>query len=332
MKRPELKIMIVGRNGQVAWELREALASLGSVSCVGRPEFDLTDTEGLRNGVRELRPDVLVNAAAYTAVDQAESEPTAAMKANAEAPAVLAEEAKELGALFVSYSSDYVFDGEKKSPYTECDVPNPINVYGATKLAGDRAVEAVGGAYLIFRTSWVYGSRGKNFLNTIMKLAAEREELRIVDDQIGAPTWSREIARATTEVIKQLTAETPMHGSERVSEVLGARRGIYNMTANGSVSWFGFATAIVEELSKKRKRQGGLAKVVPIPASQYPTLARRPQNSKLSNDKLKTVFGVSLPCWQESTVNVVGELCRLSTAVEPSSSASPTGTTPAAGA
>jgi dTDP-4-dehydrorhamnose reductase len=308
MKRPELKIMIVGRNGQVAWELRESLASLGPVSCVGRPEFDLTDTEGLRKGVRALRPDVLVNAAAYTAVDQAESEPTAAMKANAEAPAVLAEEAKELGALFVSYSSDYVFDGEKKSPYTESDVPTPINVYGATKLAGDRAVEAVGGAYLIFRTSWVYGSRGKNFLNTIMKLAAEREELKIVDDQIGAPTWSREIARATAEVIKHLATETSTPGSGSVSEVLGARRGIYNMTADGSVSWCGFATAIVEELSKQRTRQSGLARVMPIAASQYPKPARRPQNSRLSNEKLRQTFGVALPSWRESVAGVMGEM------------------------
>jgi dTDP-4-dehydrorhamnose reductase len=308
MKLPELKIVIVGRSGQVAWELRRALASLGLVSCVGRPEFDLADLDSVRAGLRQVQPDVIVNAAAYTAVDQAESEPEVTMQVNADAPRVLAEEAKRLCALFITYSSDYVFDGAKAGPYTESDLPNPLSVYGASKLAGDRAVESVGGAHLIFRTSWVYGSRGKNFLNTILKLAAERGELKLVDDQVGAPTWSREIARATAEIIAHLAGETSLPGSGRMADVLGERRGIYNMTAGGSVSWCGFATAIVEELSKQRTRQSGLARVVPIPASQYPTPARRPQNSRLSNEKLRQTFGVALPSWRESLACVMGEM------------------------
>jgi dTDP-4-dehydrorhamnose reductase len=305
MNRPELKIVIVGQNGQVAWELRQELAALGSVICVGRPEFDLTDAQSVRTGVQRLRPDVLINAAAYTAVDQAESEPDVAMKANAEAPRVLAEEAKRLGALFITYSSDYVFDGEKPSPYVESDTANPLNAYGASKLAGDRAVEAVGGASLIFRTSWVYGLRGKNFLNTIMKLAAEREELKIVDDQIGAPTWSREIARATGQVIAVLAAE---RAGGRLAHALGERRGIYNMTAGESVSWYGFASAIVEETARHRESQSAVARIVPIPASQYPTPARRPRNSRLSNEKIRQAFGVALPSWRNSLISVMEEL------------------------
>jgi len=308
MSGPELKIVIVGRNGQLAWELRQVLASLGSVRCVGRPELDLTDLNSVRTGIGRLRPGVLVNAAAYTAVDQAESEPEAAMKANAEAPRVLAEEAKKLGALFITYSSDYVFDGGKATPYLESDAPNPLNEYGASKLAGDHAVEAVGGAYLIFRTSWVYGLRGKNFLNTILKLASEREELRVVDDQFGAPTWSREVARATRQIIEHLAAETSLPVGGPLAETLGARCGIYNMTAGGSVSWHGFATAIVEEAGKRRMSQGRLARIVPIPANQYPTPARRPQNSRLSNEKLLRMFGVSLPSWRESLACVMRDI------------------------
>jgi dTDP-4-dehydrorhamnose reductase len=308
MKRPDLKIGIVGRNGQVAWELREVLASLGSISCVGRPELDLNDLDSVRAGVRRLHPDVLVNAAAYTAVDQAESEPDVAMKANVEAPRVLAEEAKRVGALLINYSSDYVFDGEKTDPYLEADEPNPLNVYGGTKLAGDRAVEVVDGAYLILRTSWIYGLRGKNFLNTILKLAAEREELGIVDDQVGAPTWSRDIARATGQIIAHLAAEPDLPGRESLAEKLGDRRGIYNMTAGESVSWYGFATAIVEEAEKRRSSQHRLARIVPILTSQYPLPARRPKNSRLANEKLQQTFGVSLPSWRKSLAAVVEEI------------------------
>ncbi len=307
MNQADLKIVIVGRNGQLAWEANQRFQGLGQIVCVGRPELDLLDIDGLRAEIRRIRPSVLVNSAAYTAVDQAESEPEAAMKINSEAPAAMAEEAKRLGALFITYSTDYVFDGKKASPYSETDSTAPLNVYGASKLSGERAVEAVGGSYLIFRTSWVYGARGKNFLKTIARLAAERPELRIVDDQVGAPTWSRDLANATRKIIEQLVTKS---ATEKISigDALGDRRGIYHMTAGGSVSWCGFAAAILEEMGKRGLGKGNLAKVVPIPTSDYPTPAARPQNSRLCNDKLKNTFGVTLPQWRKSLTLVMDEL------------------------
>jgi dTDP-4-dehydrorhamnose reductase len=305
LSKPDLKIVVVGRTGQVASDLQAVLASIGSVVCVGRPEFDLTDAACIRRTVRELRPDVLINAAAYTAVDQAESESDIAMKVNGEAPGMMAEEAKRLGALFITYSSDYVFDGANSTPYLESDEPNPLSVYGASKLAGDRAVEAVGGSYLIFRTSWVYSTTGKNFLKTIMKLAVEREELKIVDDQIGTPTWSRDIANATRQVIAVVFGET---GNSDLAAKLGHRRGIYNLTSAGSVSWCGFARAIVNEMVGFGSLQDDLARIVAIPAIQYPLPARRPANSRLSNDKVKKEFGISLPLWRESLTCVMNQI------------------------
>jgi dTDP-4-dehydrorhamnose reductase len=283
------------------------LPPVGSVSCVGRPEYDLSRPDSIRELIRQRRPDVLINAAAYTAVDRAESEPETAMKINAEAPGMMAEEAKRLGSLFISYSTDYVFDGKKSTPYIEGDDPNPLNVYGASKLAGDRAIEAVGGSYIIFRTSWVYCATGRNFLNTIVKLATEREELRVVDDQIGAPTWSRDIAAATTQVIRQSTRSILAGTGQNASEALRDRRGIYNLTAEGSVSWCGFAVAILEEIKKQRKSHGGFAGITPISTSQYPTPARRPLNSRLLNNKVHEVFGVFLPPWRESLTRVITE-------------------------
>jgi dTDP-4-dehydrorhamnose reductase len=305
MSVPELNILILGRTGQVARDLQLLLPPVGSVSCVGRPEFDLSQPDSIRELIRQRRPDVLINAAAYTAVDRAESEPDMAMKINAEAPGMMAEEAKRLGSLFISYSTDYVFDGKKSAPYVEGDAPNPLNVYGASKLAGDRAIEAVGGSYIIFRTSWVYSATGRSFLNTIVKLATEREELRVVDDQIGAPTWSRDIAAATTQVIRQ--SMTSAGAGQNASEALRDRRGIYNLTAEGSVSWCGFAMAILEETKKQRKSHGGLAGITPISTSQYPTPARRPLNSRLLNNKVHEVFGVLLPPWRESLTRVIKE-------------------------
>jgi dTDP-4-dehydrorhamnose reductase len=250
---------------------------------------------------------VLINAAAYTAVDLAESEPEAANRINADAQAVMAEEAKRLDALFISYSTDYVFDGQKDSPYQETDEPAPLNVYGASKLAGERAVQAAGGAYLMLRTSWVYGARGKNFLNTILRLSTERPELRIVDDQIGAPTWSRELAIATKQMILQL-AEEAAASSRPIGEVLGERRGIYHTTAGGSVSWYGFASAILEERIKQGVDARILAKVTPITSSEYPAPAHRPRNSRLSNEKLQKVFCITLPHWRESLSAVMNEV------------------------
>lgn len=303
------KIVVVGKNGQVARDLLPMLAPLGHVTAIGRPELDLAEPDTIRDVMQRLQPDVIINAAAYTAVDRAESEPEIAMKVNTEGPRVLAEEAKRLEALFITYSSDYVFDGAKPSPYEESDPPNPINVYGASKLAGDRAVEAVGGAYLIFRTSWVYSSTGANFLKTILRLAAERDELRIVDDQIGAPTWSREIARATTQVISKIVRQASPRRENHLAEKLGNRRGVYNMTAGESVSWCGFATAILAE-ARKYRTGAALPRVVAIPTNQYPLPAKRPMNSRLSNKKLMDVFNIALPSWRACVGTVVEELER----------------------
>lgn len=307
MNQADLKIVIVGRNGQLAWEANQRFQGLGQVICVGRPELDLINIEGVREEIRRIKPSVLVNAAAYTAVDQAESEPEVAMKINSEAPAVMAEEAKRLSALFITYSTDYIFDGKSALPYKESDSPSPLNMYGASKLSGERAVEAVGGSHLIFRTSWVYGARGKNFLKTILRLAAERPELKIVDDQVGAPTWSRDLADATRKIIEQLGARSALEKIP-LGEALGNRRGIYHMTSAGSVSWFGFAAAIVDEMGKRGLSKDKLATVVPIPSSEYPTPTARPHNSRLCNEKLKAAFGVTLPPWRESLAAVMDEL------------------------
>jgi dTDP-4-dehydrorhamnose reductase len=307
MNRADLKIVIVGRNGQLAWEANQRFQGLGQVICVGRPELDLLDLNGVREEIRRIKPTVIVNTAAYTAVDQAESVPEAAMKINSEAPAVMADEAKRLGALFITYSTDYVFDGKSAAPYSETDPTAPLNVYGASKLSGERAVEAVAGNHLIFRTSWVYGARGKNFLKTILKLAAERPELRIVDDQVGAPTWSRDLADATRKIIEQLVPKCELENIP-IGEALGDHCGIYHMTATGSVSWYGFAAAILEEMVKRDLWKGTLTKLVPIPSSEYPTPAARPHNSRLCNDKLKNAFDVTLPPWRESFATVMDEL------------------------
>jgi dTDP-4-dehydrorhamnose reductase len=307
MNRSDLKIVIVGRNGQLAWEATQRFQGLGEIICLGRPEFDLLDLNGVREEIRRIKPTVIVNAAAYTAVDQAESESEAAMKINSQAPAAMAEEAKRLGALFITYSTDYVFDGKSATPYSETNPTAPLNVYGASKLSGERAVEAVGGNHLIFRTSWVYGARGKNFLKTILKLATERPELRIVDDQVGAPTWSRDLADATRKIIEQIVSKIESENI-LIGEALGDRRGIYHMTATGSVSWCGFAAAILEEMRKRGLSNGAAAKLVPIPSSDYPTPAARPHNSRLCNAKLKNAFGVTLPAWQQSLAAVMDEL------------------------
>lgn len=307
MNQANLKIVIVGRNGQLAWEASQRFQGLGETICLGRPELDLTDIEGVRAEIRRIKPSVLVNTAAYTAVDQAESEPAVAMKINSGAPAAMAEEMKRLGGLLITYSTDYVFDGKKASPYSEVDPTAPLNVYGASKLSGEKAIEAVGGSHLIFRTSWVYAARGKNFLKTILRLAAARPELRIVDDQIGAPTWSRDLANATRKIIEQLAAQSASSRNS-IGETLGERRGIYHMTAAGSVSWYGFAAAILDEMKNRNLSKGALANIVPIPASEYPTPAARPQNSRLCNDKLKNAFGVALPPWRASLTAVMDEL------------------------
>ena len=281
-----MRILLTGRNGQVGWEVQKALAPLGELTALGRAELDLSDAGRLREAVREANPDVIVNAAAYTAVDKAESEREAAFAVNATAPGILAEEAKRNGALLVHYSTDYVFDGAKPVPYVEEDEPNPINVYGASKLAGERAIAGSGCRYLILRTSWVYGPRGSNFLLTILRVAREGPELRVVDDQIGAPTSSRAIARATAQVLRP-----------------GAH-GTYHLSAAGQVSWCGFARAILA-------RAGVATAVVPIRSEDYPAAARRPRNSRLDCSRLRETFGVALAPWEAGLAEVMAQHARL---------------------
>ena len=301
------RILVTGANGQVGFELLRSLAGQGEVIAVARDRMDLSDPDSIRRAVREAKPDLIVNAAAYTAVDQAEKEPELALAVNGIAPAILAEEAKRLGAALIHYSTDYVFDGTKDAPYTEDDEPRPINVYGRTKLAGERAIEAVGVPHLILRTSWVYGARGKNFLLTILRLARERDELKIVDDQIGAPTWCRAIARATADIVKRLD-----YGQAGFANACAEKTGVYNLSAAGQTSWHGFAAAILADAANVQPRASApalervpiaLARVpilIPVATEQYPTPARRPGNSVLSHDKLQRAFGVALPDWQIS--------------------------------
>jgi len=281
-------ILLTGVNGQVGFELARSLQGLGTVIAPGSNELDLSDLEQVRRVVREMKPSLIVNPAAYTAVDKAETDVDAAMRLNAEAPAVLAEEAKRLGAALVHYSTDYVFDGAKDGAYVEGDRVNPINVYGRSKLAGEQAIGAVGGAHLIFRTSWVYGMRGKNFLLTMLRLGAEREELSVVADQLGAPTWSNTIATSTAHVLSQAIASD---GESWWRE----HSGVYHLTSGGGTSWHGFAEAIFEVSNLARKPV-----VKPVPASAYPTPASRPANSSMSNDKLAAAFGVRAPDWREA--------------------------------
>lgn len=278
-------ILVFGRNGQVGSELTRALRAIGDVTALGRAELDLTNPDAIRAIIRAAKPDVIVNAAAYTAVDKAESEPELAMQINAVAPGVMAEEALRLGALLVHYSTDYVFDGAKPAAYTESDIPNPLNVYGRTKLAGEQAIQATGAAHYILRTSWVYAAKGANFLNTILRLARERPELRIVNDQTGAPTWARAIADLTARLLAAgIRSKEPSYG-------------LYHLTASGAVTWFGFAQAILAEAQQTL----GLVppRLIPITTTEYPLPARRPANSRLDTTKLTATFGIKPAPWQE---------------------------------
>ena len=296
------RILVTGRTGQVGWELQSALAPLGTVVALDRGGMDLASPDSIRRAIRDVRPGIIVNGAAYTAVDKAESEPDLAQQVNGTAPGIMAEEARRLGALLVHYSTDYVFDGRGNSPYTEDHPPHPINAYGRSKLAGERAVDAAGGGrWLVLRTSWVYAGRGKNFLRTILKLAGERDRLRVVDDQVGAPTWSRTIAWATAQIIARLMGPAGGEGSSQLP-------GIYNLCSAGYTSWFGFAQAILE------RAPAALVSVKPglqaIASEDYPTPAARPRNSRLSLDKLAASFGLAMPQWQDALDLCMEELAR----------------------
>jgi dTDP-4-dehydrorhamnose reductase len=292
------RVLILGSAGQVGWELQRSFADAGEVFACDRDMVDLTVPEQLRKIVRETKPDVILNAAAYTAVDRAESEPEIAMAINATVPQLLAQESLRTGALLVHYSTDYVFDGTKSSPWVETDGVHPLNVYGASKLAGERAIAEAGGKFLIFRTSWVYGPRGNNFLLTMLRLGREREVLRIVDDQIGAPTSSIDLARATRIVVDEV-----LDGRAGTADTWA---GVYHMTSGGSVSWCGFATSIFERGSSLL--EGKTPKVQPIPTSDYPTPAKRPRNSVLSNEKMAARFDVRLPVWNVALDEVLRRL------------------------
>jgi dTDP-4-dehydrorhamnose reductase len=295
------KILLTGKNGQVGWELQRTLAPLGNVVAVDRQELDLGNPDSIRKAIREIRPELIVNAAAYTTVDKAESEPDLAMTVNGIAPGVMAEEAKRLNAAIIHYSTDYVFDGSKKYPYSEEDTPNPLNVYGKTKLAGERAIQAVGVPHLILRTSWVYGARGKNFLLTILKLARERSELKIVNDQFGAPTWSRMIAETTSQMLAQ--HYSPI---SRPSTSVVGMDGLYHLVSSGLTSWHGFASKIIEGISCHISH--ALPKLMPIPTNDYPLPAKRPLNSSMSNEKLKHAYGLTIPSWEHSLKLCLDEL------------------------
>jgi len=287
-----MKILLIGKHGQVAWELRRTLAPLGDVVAVGRVDLNFSDVPAVRRFVAEVRPQVIVNAAAYTAVDKAETERELCLQINATLPGVLAEEAKKLGALLVHYSTDYVFDGTKQSPYVETDPTNPLGTYGASKLAGEQAIQSAGADHLIFRLCWIYGARGQNFMLTMQRLAREREKLRVVRDQIGCPTWSRMIAEATALAIKQMLANP-----ER-----STYSGTYHLAANGFTSWHGFASHIIGLMPDAERK---CLEVEAITTAEYPTPAKRPAYSVLNCDKLEQTFGLRLPDWERSLRQVL---------------------------
>jgi len=290
------KILLLGKNGQVGWELQRTLAPLGNVIAVDQEELDLARVGDIRSTVQELKPNIIVNAAAYTAVDKAESEPDLAVAINGDAPGVMAEEAKKLGALLVHYSTDYVFDGTKDTPYTEEDIPNPLNVYGKTKLAGEQAIQAVDGNHLIFRTSWVYGNRGQNFFLTMLRLAREREEIRVVDDQIGAPTWCRMIAESTALILAQ-----GINREEGFNGYFEKRKGIYHMTAGGQTSWYGFAERIFKSIPDSDRK---LKQLIPIVSREYPTAAIRPMSSILDNKNVEETYGIKICNWNRFLIEM----------------------------
>jgi dTDP-4-dehydrorhamnose reductase len=290
-----VRVLLTGVNGQVGWELRHTLAPLGEIIAFDRAGLDLAQPDALITRVRDIAPQAIVNAGAYTAVDKAQSEPEIAFAINETAPRVLAEEAKKLGAILVHYSTDHVFDGEKADPYTEADTPNPLNVYGRSKLEGERAVIASGCRHVTLRTSWVYGTRGRNFLLTMLRFAREGRALRVVDDQIGAPTWCREIADATIALL--VKPELAVPGAD----------GLFHLCAGGFTSWFGFARAIFDspELPRLRIARPTLEA---IPTREYPTPARRPKNSRLDCNRLANRAGLRLAPWDEALARAMVEL------------------------
>ncbi|MDP2399077.1 MAG: dTDP-4-dehydrorhamnose reductase [Burkholderiales bacterium] len=279
-------ILLAGKTGQVGHELITALAPMGRVIAVGRDQFDLTRADSIIAGIREIAPDIIVNAAAFTAVDDAETAPERAMQVNATAPGLMAEEARRSGALLVHYSTDYVFDGSKAGAYLENDTPNPVNVYGRSKLEGERNIAVSGCRHLILRTSWTYGAQGTNFLRTMLRLARLHAELEVVTDQFGSPTWSRELALATIRILQspRLTPET---------------LGTYHLSAEGHTSRFAFAQAIIEMARQASGTETGWATIKPTTTANYSKPAARPLNAATSKEKIGGMLGITMPHWTE---------------------------------
>ena len=290
-----LRLLVTGASGQVGGELLHTLAPLGTVIAPTRAEMDLADPASVRSFIRRTQPNWIVSAGAYTAVDKAESEPELAHAINAEAPGVLGTEAKSLGASVIHFSTDYVFNGQGTTPYIETDPTGPLGVYGASKLAGEQALLSSGATALIFRTSWVYGATGKNFLRTILKLARERKELRIVNDQHGAPTWSRDLARLAAHLVAHPEFNAP------------ALTGVYHAAGAGETTWAGFAEEMIHQASQQEP-DAEFARIIGIPGSEYPTPAARPANSRLNCNKLGSTFAWKMMDWRASCLQVVSEL------------------------
>lgn len=297
-KREMLKILLIGYRGQIGWELNTSLQTLGYVTALDLPEIDLAKSEGMREKIRGIKPNLIVNAAAYTLVDRAEEEPELARLINTQAPAVMAEEAEYLRASLVHYSTDYVFDGKKAKAYTEADCPNPLNVYGRTKLEGDKLIQSADIPCLILRTGWVYGGRGKNFLLTILRLAMKNQEIRVVNDQIGCPNWSRMIANVTTHILAQ--------GIGDINGFLISRGGLYNLSAEGQVSWFDFANSILANYMEKERLK--TQRLIPVSTDEYPTFAKRPAYSALNTSAIRDAFGIHLPGWENMLKLAMGEI------------------------
>ncbi len=288
-----MKILLLGKNGQLGWELQRTLAPLGLLFAIDIEQLDLQDVAGIRRMVRVLKPGLIVNASAYTDVDRAEAEPEKARAVNAAAPAVLAEEARRLEALLIHYSTDYVFDGTKGSPYREEDAASPLNVYGRSKLDGEEAIREAGGSHLILRTSWVYSLRGGGFVSKVLEWARKQEQLRVVTDQIGCPTWARQLAETTAQLVAR--------GSGNLRE----RSGLYHLAGSGHASRFEWAQAILE-LDPHREEQVARA-VIPASSSDFPSPARRPLFSALNCDRFESTFKMRLPDWQTTLGMAMGQ-------------------------
>jgi len=293
-----MRIVVLGRNGQLGCALQRELARCGLVIAVGRESADLEDPKQLRRYLRSISPDLIVNAAAYTNVDRAETEPRRAKVVNGVAPGTIAEEALRAQAVLFHFSTDYVFDGLKREPYLERDSTAPLNTYGETKLLGEEAIEEVGGAYLIFRTSWVFSGRGENFLQKILRRAQEKKELTVVNDQVGVPTSSAALAQATRGVLQKLQEDANLRGM-RLYTAAKKASGIYNAVCDGHGSWYEFAEAIVDFARRTPLRDGlRVERVVPISSDQFPSKAKRPAYSVLAREKLQAQFKVELPHWR----------------------------------